>query len=296
MLKSSVLTALAAMALGGQSTAQEVTQVDDVVVSARSQDELMRDFIEDIAPPEHSLQTARFYREVCVGGINLNPAAAQAIADRVSQNALDVGLEPGQPGCRPNILVVATNDGNALAKGLVERKRRFFDPGGSGMTRSNQALNRFTDGSQAIRWWHVATPVDARTGQRAARLPGEQAPVVTGGASRLRTELRHDIDRVMVVLDLSKLEDLNFTQVSDYVSMVSFAQVDDAADFSGYPSVLTLLAGNPEVRGLTEWDREYLTSLYNARLNQPIRLQQQNEMMSLIRQARDKAHATEPSD
>lgn len=291
MLKSALLSAVALATVSTAATAQDTIRVDDVVVSARSQDELMRDFMADIAPPERSLQTARFFREVCVGVINLNRPAAQAIADRISQTALDIGLEPGQPGCRPNILVVATSDGDALAKGLVEQERRFFDPGGSGMIRTSEALGRFTDGGQAIRWWHVATPVDARTGQRASRLPGEGPPVVTGGASRLRTELRHDIDRVMVILDLSKLSHLNFVQVADYAAMVSFSQVDDVTDFSGYPSILSLLQGNTNVPGLTEWDLEYLTALYSARLNQPVRLHQQTEMMTLIRKARDKAHA-----
>lgn len=287
LVASVVAGFMAVQATASQPPVQETTRIDDIVVSARRDADQIRSFLDDISLPERSLNTARFFQKVCVGVINLRQDAAQLIADRVSLVAEEVGLEAGEPGCAPNILVIASNDGAGLARGMVQRSRRAFDPGGSGMVRNRSALQAFQSGDSAIRWWHVAVPVDAHTGQRAVRLPGEDAPVVTGSNSRLRSELRHDIARVIVVVDISKLDGLHFEQVADYVSMVSLSQVDAGGNFEGYDSILSLLADNPQVQQLTEWDEAYLKALYSAELNQVAKSHQQGEIARLMETVRE---------
>ncbi|WP_297803761.1 hypothetical protein [uncultured Brevundimonas sp.] len=285
-----VAALFAALTLMGGSPSvqdQEPSRVDDVVVTARSPEEQIRNFLEDISLPERSLQTARFYREICVGVINLNPVAAQAMIDRVSEIGGALDLRPGQPGCRPNILIVAADNGDAAANGIVDQRESFFRPDGIHMVRSLQALDQFKNGGAPIRWWHVAVPVDSRTGRRAVRMGGEAAPIVTGSASRLRSELRTDMDRVMVILDTSKLRGYSFRQIADYAAVVAFSQVDASADFSQYDSVLSLFSGDRQVAGLTQWDLEYLQALYAARLNQPAKLHQREEINLLMRRLQE---------
>lgn len=286
----SLFSSLFAVSLLFQSveplTEQQATRIDDIVVSARRDADQIRSFLDDVSLPERSLNTARFFENICVGVVNLRPDAAQLIADRVSQVSLDVGLNPGEPGCRPNVLVIATNDGAGLARGLVQRKRRAFDPGASGMVRNRTALEAFQTGDAAIRWWHVAAPMDAHSGHLAVRLPGEEAPQTRGSNSRLRSELRHDIARVIVILDLTKLEGLHFGQVADYISMVSLSQVDAGGNFSGYDSILAVLADNRQVQSLTEWDEAYLKALYSAELNQVAKSHQQGEIARLMENSR----------
>lgn len=287
MFVATILSGLMAFqASTSQPAAQDATRIDDIVVSARRDADQIRSFLDDISLPERSLNTARFFNKVCVGVVNLRPDAAQLIADRVSLVAEEVGLEAGEPGCTPNILVIATNDGAGLARGLVERKRRAFDPGGSGMVRNRSALEAFQSGDDAIRWWHVAVPVDSHTGQRAVRLPGEEAPMITGVTSRLRTELRHDISRVIVILDMNRLEGLHFGQVADYISMVSLSQVDAGGNFAGYDSILAMLADNRQIQTMTEWDEAYLKALYGAELNQVTKSRQQGEIARLMERSR----------
>ncbi len=286
LVASVVAGVLAFQAAGSQPPAQDATRIDDIVVNARRDADQIRSFLDDISLPERSLNTARFFEKVCVGVVNLRPDAAQLIADRVSLIAEEIGLQAGEPGCTPNILVIAANDGAGLARGLVQRSRRAFDPGGSGMVRNRSALQAFQSGDAAIRWWHVAVPVDAHTGNLAVRLPGEDAPVVTGSNSRLRSELRHDIARVIVIVDISKLDGLHFGQVADYVSMVSLSQVDAGGNFEGYDSILSLLADNPQVQSLTEWDEAYLKALYSAELNQVSKSHQRGEIARLMEAAR----------
>lgn len=294
------LAAVAAAALlagQAQQSPQTPTAVDDVVVSARPLDQQVRSFLDDVAVPDRSLRVARWNRDVCVGVVNMRNQSAQYIADRVSQIGMDIGLEPGEPGCRPNILILAASDGSELAKGMVDFRRRLFDPGGTGMVRSRAALARFQDGDMPIRWWHVSVPVDNHTGQIAVRLPGEDAPYTTGTASRLRTEIRNDISRVIIILDLPKLEGLNMTQLADFAAMVAYSQVDLDADFSGYDTILAL-DSDPSVPGITEWDMAYLKALYSAELTSTNKSHQMGEIARLMemRQIRPRERRNEVLD
>ena len=274
------LSAAALLAAQAQSS-QQPTAVDDVVVSARPLDQQVRSFLDDVAVPDRNLRVARWNRDVCVGVVSMRTATAQYLADRVSEIGMDIGLDPGEPGCKPNILIMAATDSAELATGLVEAYPRLFNPGGSGMVRTRAALRRFQSDNQPIRWWQVSLPVDNHTGKVAVRMPGEEPPVTTGTASRLRTEIRNDISRVIIVLDIPKLEGLDMKQVADYAAMVAYSQVDPDADFGGYDTILAL-DSNRDVRGITDWDMAYLRALYSAELTSVSKTQQLGEIARLM--------------
>ena len=258
------------------------TAVDDVVVNARPLEQQVRSFLDDLTTPDANLRIARFQKNICVGAVNMRGQTAQYVVDRISQIGLDIGLEPGEPGCSPNILVIASQDGAALADAMVKARPVVFRPGGSEMGRNRAALARFQQSDTPIRWWHVSLPMDNRTGQPAVRLPGdEEAPRTSGSAARLRTEIRNDISRVIVILDFSKLEGLNMTQVADFAAMVSFSQVDLDSDFSAYDSILALPADRTQA-GITEWDMAYLRALYSAELTATQKSQQIGEIARLM--------------
>lgn len=269
----------------GQALDDPATVIDDVEVTAHPLRSQVTSFLDEISLPEVSLKVARWQDQVCVGVVNIRGQSAQLIADRVSQVAVNLGLNAGEPGCRPNIMIFGVPDGAAFAAGMVELRPRVFNPGGQGMVRTQRSLERFKTTDAAIRWWHVAEPVDGRSGRRASRLPGEDAPQVSGRASRLTTEIRNDLAFAVIILDLSKLEGLNLRQISDFTAMVAFSQIDLDADFAGYDSILSLME-NSTVAGLTEWDQAYLQALYTARLSQLHKGQQQGEIARLMAQRR----------
>lgn len=273
-----------------QTPSQQPTAVDDVVVSARPLDQQIRTFLDDISLPERTLRVARFQRNVCVGAVNFRGELGQYVVDRVSEVGLDIGLEPGEPGCKPNILIIATHNGAELAQGMVKASPSAFNPGGTGMNRTRAALERFKTTDAGIRWWHVSVPMDNTTGGIAVRLPGEEAPQTTGMASRLRTEIRNDINRVIIIFDMGKLSGLNSLQVADYAAMVAYSQVDLDADFSGYDSILSLMTDR-EFAGLSDWDMAYLRALYSAELTQTSKSAQLGEIARLMemRQIRPRA-------
>lgn len=264
-----------------QTTPSPPTEVDDVVVTGRRLDQQIQSFLDDVSVPDRNLRVARFQRNICVGAVNMRAETAQYIVDRVSEIGLDIGLDAGEPGCSSNILIIASNDGAAFAKKMVDARPRIFQPGGLGMVRSRAALSRFQSTDAGIRWWHVAIPVDNHTGSRAVRLPSEDAPITTGANSLLRTEIRNDINRVIVIVDFTKLQGMNARQIADYAAMVAFSQVDLDADFSGYDSILSLMSDR-QFAGITDWDMAYLRALYSAELNQVSKNRQLGEIAQLM--------------
>lgn len=190
------------------------------------------------------------------------------MADRVSEVALELGLPIGEPGCSPNVLIIATDDAPTLTAALVERSPNAFRPPYSGAARSRLQLSRFIETDRPVRWWHVSMPVNGDTGRPAVRLPGQGAPMVRVTASRLTTTIQNDLKRAYVIIDIDQAESVTFQQLADYVAMVAFAQVDPDADLSGFPTILNVF-DNPTIAfGLTDWDQAYLGSLYGSELNQ----------------------------
>lgn len=253
-----------------------VTTLEDVVIDARRLEELARDFIEDVAAPNRRRGLARWNTPLCVGVANLRRDAAQAIIDRVSDVAGELGVQIGEPGCRANALIVATDDGAGMAQALVQRRRRSFDVGSLQMTQTSSALEAFQTDDRPVRWWQISMPVDSETGQRAIRLPGDidpstgqpEAPVINVfAASRLASQIRDDLNKVIIIVDIDGVSGLPVKKLADYLTMVTLAQIDDDADSARYDTVMNLFDAPDRVDGLTEWDMAYLHGLYSAEQN-----------------------------
>ena len=267
----SFVAALAALTViaGAQQTppSQDESRVGDIeVVGGRSLRQAIDVFTDTVVAPPRGQNPARWHDFVCVGAVNLQRDAAQAIIDRVSQVALAIGLEIGEPGCSANILIVGTDDGPAMATAMVDYRPAIFRPGYSGASRSSLQLARFQQTEAPVRWWHVALPMIGDTGVIAVRLPGGVPPLIPGG-SLLRTEVRNDLGRAIIIVDFARAGSVDFQQLSDYVAMAAFAQIDPDADMSAFPSVLNVFNDPGAASGLTDWDIAYLTGLYTAELN-----------------------------
>ena len=305
MTATSMLMALALLGAAPQDTAaqtpaSQVDEVEDIVVLGRELAEAVDDFVDEVVAPPSGRGPARWDRKVCVGAVNLKHEVAQPLIDRVSQVALDIGLEIGEPGCSANILILATDDGTALATALVEARPRVFRPGYSGAARSRAALDRFVATDRPVRWWHVSVPTDADTGAVAVRLPGYGPPMINTLGGRLRTEIQNDLRRAFIIVDLAQADRVSFPQLADYVAMVAFAQIDPEAQLAGFDTVLNVFADPAGAAGLTDWDRAWLTSLYDAELNRRAPNQQDGEVGGImfrdLEQADPEPPAPPPAD
>lgn len=279
--------------------AQPSVELEDVEVTGRSLDSMIRDFVVEVAEPNRDRALARWNGRVCIGVANLRGEAARYIADRVSTVAADIGLEVGTRGCTPNILVVATDDAGALTQILVRERRRAFRMGGAGMDRGGAALRDFTGTDRPVRWWQMSMPTDSETGDRAVRIPGDCTAACINAAdfapkievfamSRLSTQIVENIVRTIVVVDVDQVAHLSTLQLADYIAMVSLAQIDPDADTSTYASILNVFDDPDGSRSLTDWDQAYLGGLYGAERNHANWRAGRNEIVNSIRRSHER--------
>lgn len=253
----------------------EPAELDDVLVQGSLGGVALREqvetFVDAVTSPPPGRGPARWHElaGVCVGVVNLRRDAAQIMADRVSQVAIMLDLPVGEPGCSPNVVIVATDDASALARALVERSPNAFRPRYGGAAGSRRQLERFMTTDRPVRWWHVAMPVAAETGLPTFRLPGsEPIPPRVRGDGLLTTRIRNELRRAYVIIDISQVEHLTLQQLSDYVAMAAFAQIDPDAEVGSFSTILNVVGDPAGAQEMTDWDRAYLAGLYGSELRQ----------------------------
>lgn len=210
---------------------------------------------------------ARFGGYACPGVIGLKQDYAEAFVGRLRQIADNLHIPLAKNGdCTANIIVAFTDDGRAeLAD--VQRKTRFLsqivDPGERhelldepGPVRVVSVIEtRMQNGSLVPRAQHLASGMDdLPTG----RMEGGQSLISTGSAP--------EISRVLVLFDRDKIKGKSLQQLADYTVMRVFAYTKDAKGDDPPDSILTLFdqgEDSPPL-GLTEFDRAYLTALYDG--------------------------------
>jgi hypothetical protein len=265
MLRRIVFATALAAAVASPAWAQQPPPESDttIVVQAQREEEAVREFVAEIGAAPDGMNLARWGEEVCVGVYNMSHEYAQKLVDRVSLIAAAIGIEPGEPGCRPNVLIMASTDGPALAKRLVADHLQQFRPSDThGADLGRVALKQFQTSDAPVRWWHVSQEVLADTGAAVRR----GTSVRVRGASRLSKNVRQDISHVLIILDGRRIGSVSFGALSDYIAMVALAQVDADAETRGYPTVLNLF-GSPSgerTARMTQWDLDYLISLYEV--------------------------------
>jgi hypothetical protein len=220
--------------------------------------EYVREFIAEVVAVPMGAGYARWHKSVCVGVENLEATAAQYIVDRVSLLAGQVGLEIGEPGCSPDIMIIFASNAKEIAAYMVENQPLFFRPGMGEccMQRGLGALDEFVESDVPVRWWHVSMPVSAMTGERAAMIAGDASddyPVISvAGPSRIHNGIRDELHHAIVLVDSTKLRGKTWQQIGDYLAVVSLAQIDLKTDPSDFDSILNLFTNGGAYSGLTD--------------------------------------------
>jgi hypothetical protein len=276
---ASALPCIAAAAASETAPVPTGDDIEDITVTGRRPEavrQMLLDFVVEIGDPVSSQRGfARWRDEVCVGVHNVpDQRVAQYIADKISLIALDVELEPGTPGCEPNLHIVFAPDGRELATRMVDEQPGMFRPfGGTGGTTQGLAeLEHFRTSDAPVRWWQVTMIVD-EMGLPAIALPttvgdasGEamgNVPMIRGIASRLKSPLSDAIWGSIVIVDAGKLGKVSWPQLTDYIALVALAQVDPTGVAAGYDSILNLFSATNPPPEMTDMDRSYLKALYS---------------------------------
>jgi hypothetical protein len=297
--RSSIAAALVAAAFAGAPAALGQTPNNDIVVTAISRDQAQSFVTQLSAAPPSVDQMARWDEAVCVGVAGLSARQGQFIADRVAQRAYQVGLEPGEPGCAPNISIVVAPDASAAAQRMFEENQSLFayryETGVA--TLGQEAFTRFLSTDRPVRWWHVSRTMSAdgepigSGGVTPSMTQGgfDGAQTVRSNGTMLRQATRQDLSRVVIIIDGRNAGAVQLAALADYVAMVALAQINPDADTSSFPTVLNLFsarAGSAPA-GLTAWDLAYLDALYKSDRDASSVTQQQADMTR--RMMRDRA-------
>lgn len=257
------------------------TQLEGLVITARPAAppvDTVSAFVADVSSQSANGRLARWDRKICPGVIGLKDPYGQQLIDRIALIATTVGLQVGAPGCKPNLIVVATDDSQTMIKMLVDKNPTAFGKWEDGITRGRAALTDFIETPRPVRWWHVThvTMADGRTYTRGSQ-------VLVRSMGRVRGTTRDNFDHVIIMIDVSKVGVIRFSALADYVAMVGLAQIDPETDPSGVPSVLNLFAardkGATQPLGLTGWDVAYLQALYNVDPNVIKGSRQENQIV-----------------
>lgn len=249
----------------------------------------VREFVAEVAAVPMGAGFARWRRGVCVGVNNLEATAAQYIADRVSILADEIGLEAGEPGCNPNVMIIFAVNAKELAANLVENEPRLFRPsmGECCMQLGLAALDEFVESDKPVRWWHVSAPVSAMSGQLAidgaSGNPFDFPMVTVAGPSRIHNGIVDELQHVLILVDPSKLRGKSWQQIGDYLAVVSLAQIDLNTDPGEFDSILNLFTNGAAYSGLTDWDRSFVQALYDIDLERLPQLQR-NQLVTRIAQ------------
>ena len=218
---------------------------------------------------------ARLDEAPCFLVQNLPKPATQYLTARVASVVQDAGLTAAPPGCRPNIVILFADNGKTLADSLVKQRRGLIKPffNNENTVKDATALQAFATSDSPVRWWQVTVPVDLSgtfylPGIDLDFLAGTSIPTLQGMESRMTRSLSDRLLYTIVVVDLNKLGEATWDQLSDYLAMVSLVQVKPGPNLAGYDSILNLFtkpAATPPA--LSDWDKAYLRGVYDLNRN-----------------------------
>jgi len=246
--------------------AEADTTVESLTVTARPapEKEAIAAFVSSIASETATKRLGRWDRSICPGVVGMRADYAQLLLDRIAATAVEVGLTVGEPGCKPNMVILATPDSAKLTNEMVAGYPDAFAKYDSAVRQSRTKLKAFIASPAPVRWWHVTARTTA-DGQRYE----QRDQIRVRSVSRLTATTRDDFDHVIIILDVSRVGKIKFVTLADYITMVGLAQIDPDADVGGASTVLNLFAdrsaGVAPVDEMTSWDRAYLKGLYTAR-------------------------------
>jgi hypothetical protein len=276
--------------------APPTTDSADIVVTGVRLQEMAQGYVAEVSSaPQSEDQLARWSDRICPGAVGLSSADAQRVVDRIAMRAQTVGLRPGAPGCRANVMVIYAPDSDALARQIVDRRRDLLGYYGDEgvVTPGRDALEAFASTPRPVRWWHVAQTTSAegqalgnsetraggspREAQAAAQADNidpslgigvgsfEGMEAVRSSGSRMRRNTRQDLNYVLIVVDARRVAGVRAEAWMDYVAMVALAQVNPDAQAQAFPTILNLFSAPQNApAAMTDWDTAYLQGLYAA--------------------------------
>ncbi len=259
-------TALLFLLLGNTPPDQKPTDII-VTAPARVPKELKKqtlNFVRTVSDTAEQMQFSRRDDPFCVKITGIDPAYHDLIRKKIRDAARVANSQKEAPeGCKPNVFVILSTDGDALMEALKNKKPSIFNA---------QPLRKFDELFQSkkpIRWWHVNEaqesgtdiPVDAATFQ-------PKASLISSG-------VEIDLSSTVIIVDINQSNGYPLESLASYISMIAFAQIKGSnVDIDSNLSILGMFNDTrPRIaalRNLTIWDRAYLHALYDMPPDRPM--------------------------
>lgn len=241
----------------------EAARVEEIRKEARA-------FVAAASAPPIDGQLARWNSPLCPHVTGLDDAVASRVAARVRALASQVGAPVDKADCRTNIVITFTPDARELVGTMERKSSRLLE----GTSTPDKLAIRTQPG--AVRWWYktITEGADgsqfsgssaALTGTIDIPSSGEQRFLDTRSSSLIRTKFRVSLRTATVLIDVPASTGYRLNDVADYVGFVLLARVGMTAKLADADSILSLFTRAPEqARGLSDWDRAYLSALYRT--------------------------------
>ena len=248
-------TALLFLLLGNTPPDQKPT---DIIVTAPSRvpKELKKQTLNFVRTISDTAEKAQFPRRddpFCVQIVGIDLAYHDVIRKKIRETAKVARAPKEAPeGCRPNLHVVFSNDGDALMEALKRKYAAMIN------RQPIRKIDELMQLKKPVRWWYATE--DRRTGNV---------------ASLISTGLAIDLTSTVIIVDVNQSNGYPLESVASYISMVAFAQIN-AATQEGISNSSILGMFNETktriaaLRNLTVWDRAYLHALYKIAPDRPI--------------------------
>ena len=220
--------------------------------------------------PSGDVPLSHYYSPLCIKVFGIDAAYADLMAERIRENAAQLGLPVGKSGCQPNVWIGFVIDSKGEVGRLRQREPAMF------AELKSFEIDRIFGGSGAAQVWH-ATEIRSLDGRPMAEMeldvPGPFSSArkirvkvnqqYQGG--RLVSPIRSDINGTIVVFDSARANGKTVQQLADYATFRILAPVQDydKVPERALPTILTLFTpGGDPPGGLTEFDWAYLSAYY----------------------------------
>jgi hypothetical protein len=241
----------------------------DIVVTApaRAPKELKKqtvNFVRTVSDTAEQIQFSRRDDPFCVKIVGIDPAYHDLIRKKIRETAKVARAPKEAPdGCRPNIHVVFSNDGDALMAALKRKYPAIIS------AQPLRKIDELMQSKKPVRWWY-ATKIEGANGE----------PVIDGRVYRytsslISSSIEIDLTSTVVIVDINQSNGYPLESVASYISMVAFAQINGATqEATSSTSILGMFSDTrPRIaalRNLTVWDRAYLHALYKIAPDRPM--------------------------
>lgn len=226
------------------------------MVTAKARDAVAQ-FVQAMTQTERGKQIARWNNSVCARAIGTDVAHAAYVASRINYVARRIKLRAAGPKCRPNVVVIFSDDPTGFATEFVNRYPAMLgdpDNGVASVDKRNDFLR-----PRPVRWLAASQTKGPHGVPMADRLN----PIYS--ASRLVRSTQEDSRFALILVDNAQLHDLTWGQVSAYLAIVALARPDMSAPFTD-DTILSLFdqrsRGKTMSKDLTQDDMALLTALY----------------------------------